>query len=62
MEVPITRYVRSGELAIAYQVHGSGEHDIVLTGGPYSNVQTIWQLPEAARLFDRLGRFARVIR
>jgi len=62
VEVPITRYVRSGEFAIAYQVHGSGDHDIVLSGGPFSNVHTVWQLPEAARLFDRLGRFARVIR
>ena len=28
----------SGELAIAYQVHGSGEHDLVFNGGTASNV------------------------
>jgi class 3 adenylate cyclase len=46
---------------IAYQVCGSGEHDVLFSGGSASNVETVWHLPEAARLFDRLGRFARVI-
>ncbi len=62
MEVPETRYARSGEIAIAYQVHGSGEHDILLSGSTASNIETVWELPEAVRLFERLGRFARVIR
>jgi class 3 adenylate cyclase len=59
---PQTRYARSGELAIAYQVHGSGDHDMLLNGGTASNIETVWSIPEAAELFDRLGRFARVIR
>ena len=62
MDVPKTHYVRSGELAIAYQVHGSGDHDLVFSGGTASNVEAVWRLPEAVRLFERLGRFARVIR
>ncbi len=62
MERPETRYVRSGELAIAYQVHGSGPHDILFSGGASSNVETAWALPEAEEFFERLGRFARVIR
>jgi class 3 adenylate cyclase len=62
MEVPETRYARSGEIAIAYQVHGSGEHDILLSGSTASNIETVWELPEAVRQFERLGRFARVIR
>jgi class 3 adenylate cyclase/pimeloyl-ACP methyl ester carboxylesterase len=62
VEIPKTRYVRSGELAIAYQVHGSGAHDLLLTGGASSNVETAWHLPEAADFFERLGKFARVIR
>ena len=62
MERPETHYARSGEIAIAYQVHGSGPHDILLSGGAASNVETIWQLPEAVQFFERLGRFARVIR
>ncbi len=61
MEVPETRYARSGELAIAYQVFGAGDHDLLLSLGTTSNVQTVWSIPEAARLVERLGRFARVI-
>lgn len=62
MERPRTRYARSGEFAIAYQVHGSGDHDILWGAGPFSNVDTILDVPEAARFFERLGQFARVIR
>jgi class 3 adenylate cyclase len=59
---PETHYARSGELAIAYQVHGSGDRDLLVNTGTGSNVETIWEIPEAARFFERLGRFARVIR
>jgi class 3 adenylate cyclase len=62
MKIPETRYVRSGEIAIAYQVHGEGEHDLVFSGTTASNVETSWYIPEARRFFERLGRFARVIR
>jgi len=62
VERPQTRYARSGELAIAYQVHGSGERDLLFNSGTASNIETVWSFPEAARLFERLGRFARVIR
>jgi class 3 adenylate cyclase/predicted esterase len=62
VRIPETRYAPSGEILIAYQVHGSGDHDLLLGSGPASNVETCWNLPEAARLFERLGRFARVIR
>ena len=62
MDRPKTRYARSGDLRIAYQVHGSGPHDIVFIGGTQASVETAWQFPEAVRLFERLGRFARVIR
>ena len=62
MDRPKTRYARSGDLRIAYQVHGSGPHDIVFIGGTQASVETAWQFPEAMRLFERLGRFARVIR
>ena len=62
MVLPETRYARSGELAIAYQVHGAGDVDLLFSGSTASNVETAWLLPEAAQLFERLGRFARVIR
>jgi class 3 adenylate cyclase len=59
---PETRYARSGELAIAYQVHGAGDRDLLVNTGISSNIETIWDIPEAARYLERLGRFARVIR
>lgn len=62
MDLPETDYVRSGEVAIAYQAHGDGPYDIVFSDGSASNVETVWQLPEAKKLMERLGRFARVIR
>ena len=42
---PETHYARSGELAIAYQVHGSGDHDLLLNGGTASNIETVWSIP-----------------
>ena len=62
MKRPDTHYARSGGLAIAYQVHGGGDHDLLLSAGTASNIEAVWDIPEAARLYERLGRFARVIR
>ena len=62
MEIPSTQYAPSGDILIAYQVHGSGDHEILFSGTTASNVETAWHLPEAVRFFERLGRFARVIR
>jgi class 3 adenylate cyclase len=59
---PETHYARSGEIAIAYQVHGAGDRDLLLNSGISSNVETIWDMPEAAQFLERLGRFARVVR
>jgi len=53
---PRTYYARSGELAIAYQVHGAGAHDLLLSSGTASNIETVWSIPEAARLYERLGQ------
>src|SRR5262249_56077435 len=62
MDRPQTRYARSDDVAIAYQVHGSGDHDLLVSMGPFSNIGTMWEFPEAHQFFERLGRFARVIR
>jgi class 3 adenylate cyclase len=58
---PDTRYARSGDLHIAYQVFGAGSVDLVLVPGFISNVEETWDNPSAARWLERLGRFARVI-
>lgn len=57
-----TKYARSGDVFIAYQVSGSGPLDIVMVPGFISNVETGWSNPQLAYFFRRLGSFARLIR
>ncbi len=56
-----TRYAKSGELNIAYQVFGDGDVKLVVIPGWASNVENIWTLPEFAEFADKLAQFARVI-
>ncbi len=58
---PQTRYARSGDANIAYQVHGDGPVDVVLVTGLLSNVETFWEEPGLVRLFDRIGDWGRLI-
>jgi class 3 adenylate cyclase len=59
--VPETRYARSGELHIAYQVVGGGPLDIVYVPTWISQVEHLWEEPRVRRFFERLSAFARVI-
>jgi class 3 adenylate cyclase len=59
---PDTSYARSGDVQIAYQVHGEGDIDLVLVGGPASHLDVIWEDPGACRYLERIGGFARVVR
>src|ERR1700709_733153 len=58
---PQTRYAKSGEYHIAYQVFGEGSADLVIVPGFISNVEETWENQSAAYWLGRLGRFARVI-
>ena len=58
---PQTRYVRSGDTSIAYQVHGDGPIDLVLVSSFLSNVEVLWEEPGIVRWRERLGDFARLI-
>jgi pimeloyl-ACP methyl ester carboxylesterase len=58
---PKTRYAKSGDVSIAYQVVGEGPSDVVFIPGYVSNVEFFWELPSMARVFERLASFARVI-
>jgi pimeloyl-ACP methyl ester carboxylesterase len=58
---PTTRYARSGDLAIAYQVVGSGNLDLVLAPGFVSNLEWGWQEPSLRRYLERLASFSRLI-
>jgi hypothetical protein len=43
--VPETRYAKSGDVHIAYQVMGEGPIDLVFVPGFVSNVEATWQQP-----------------
>jgi class 3 adenylate cyclase len=58
---PETRYARSGDLYIAYQVFGDGPVDLVFMPNWFSNVEVLWQHPLAERVLRRLASFSRVI-
>jgi class 3 adenylate cyclase len=57
-----TRYARSGDVNIAYQVAGDGPFDLVLAPGFVSHVELMWQIPTWADFTRELESFARVIR
>lgn len=61
MEVPETRYVKSGDVHIAYQVVGDGPVDLVFFGGTVTNCELFWEEPAAARFLRRLAGFSRLI-
>ncbi len=58
---PETRYARSGEIGIAYQVFGEGGVDLVLAFPFLSHLDLIWENPLLSGFLRRLGSFARVI-
>ncbi len=58
---PRTRYARSGDLSIAYQVHGEGPVDLVLVWGTMSHVELLWEDPFSAAFLERLASFSRLI-
>ncbi len=58
---PETRYARSADVHIAYQVVGEGPIDIVFVQGFISNLEVQWEDPGLTHLFNRLGSFARLI-
>ena len=61
MPLPVTRYAKSGDVHVAYQVFGTGPVDLVFVPGFVSHIENYWEHPDLARWLLRLGRFARVI-
>lgn len=58
---PTTRYARSGDVSIAYQVVGDGPADLVFVPGAVSHVDLIWDDPSRAGFFGQLASFSRLI-
>jgi class 3 adenylate cyclase len=58
---PVTRYTRSGEASIAYQVVGDGRLDLMFMNGWISQVEQLWESPGLRRFMERLAVFGRLI-
>ena len=62
MDVPSeTRYARSGDVHIAYQVVGEAPLDLVFVMGWVSSIDSYWAEPRVARFLKRLASFSRLI-
>ncbi len=61
MHPPETRYAKSGDVNIAYQVVGEGPLDLVYVPGWISNIELMWEEPDYARFLRRLASFSRLI-
>ncbi|HJR93799.1 MAG TPA: alpha/beta hydrolase [Gaiellaceae bacterium] len=62
MDLPETRYARSGDVSIAYQITGDGPFDVVMVPGFVSHVELAWDIPGMAHVARKLGEHARLIR
>ena len=59
--LPVTKYAKSGEVNIAYQVTGEGSFDLVIVPGWVSHVENAWEEPSYARFLHRLSSICRLI-
>jgi pimeloyl-ACP methyl ester carboxylesterase/DNA-binding CsgD family transcriptional regulator len=56
-----TRYAKSGDINIAYQVVGDGPLDLVFVMGWVSHLDWFWEEPRFARFLGRLASFSRLV-
>jgi class 3 adenylate cyclase len=59
--VPTTRYARSGDATIAYQVAGEGALDLLFLPGWISQIEQLWDTSALRRFLERLAVFSRLI-
>src|SRR2546429_2965650 len=60
--LPKTKYARSDDVLIAYQVTGDGPVDVVWASGTMSHLDLDWEMPRRALFFERFSKFCRLIR
>src|ERR671914_430707 len=58
---PETRYAKSGDVNIAYQVVGDGPLDLVLVHGWVQSFDAGWEIEPIERFYRRLASFSRLI-
>lgn len=59
--IPATKYAKSGDVHIAYQVVGEGAQNLVLVPGWVSNIEYAWEDPSFSHFLRRLASFSRLI-
>ena len=57
-----TRYARSGDVHVAYQVTGDGPFDVVFVPGYVTHLELAWRLPSFAPVLEALSSWCRLIR
>ena len=58
---PDTRYAKSGDVHLAYQVIGDGPYDLVLVLDWASHLEVLWEQPWVVEFVSALARYARVL-
>jgi pimeloyl-ACP methyl ester carboxylesterase len=61
VDAPETRYARSADVSIAYQVLGDGPFDLVWTPGALSHLDLAWEEESRAQFARALATFSRLI-
>jgi class 3 adenylate cyclase/predicted alpha/beta hydrolase len=62
MKTPVTRYAKSGDVSVAYQVTGHADIDLVWAPGTVSHLDLDWESPGDVWWMDRCHAFSRLIR
>jgi pimeloyl-ACP methyl ester carboxylesterase len=59
--IPTTKYAKSADVHIAYQVVGEGAQNLVLVPGWVSHIEYAWEDPSFSHFLRRLASFSRLI-
>jgi class 3 adenylate cyclase len=63
VDIPQTKYARSGDVMVAYQVTGDGNGvDLVSAPGTASHLAMDWEFPPWIAVIEGMSRFSRLIR
>jgi pimeloyl-ACP methyl ester carboxylesterase len=62
LQIPETRYAKSGDVHIAYQIVGDGPFDLVFVPGFITHLELAWKLSGFAPFLHHLASFSRLIR
>jgi len=60
-QVPPTRYARSGDVSLAYQVFGDGPVTIVSVPPLAKNIEIAWECAQYRHYFERMASFCRYV-